>query len=193
MLADLVQAVALAMAEQGLDVDVRHGVDVPAQELTEVDVNNLPKPRITFIENGLEGNLRDSFRGDAGGVVAPGVSVDRTFWGLMTRTQACEARIWGFDTSVDASGQSTATPLTHRRAVERLINDPIEATGFLPALYACLMMSNNTWEPIDGYYDNKQTVNAGFGALYVFHFNLLLTVVGRRVGVAHPTPTVRGR
>lgn len=194
MMADLVAAFRLAVAAQGLAVDVRDGVENPAQELQTPDpVTGLPLPRVVFIENGLAGNLRDKY--GPNGNTRPGIAAPAHLYAtFMTRIQTCEMRVWGFDASVDASGQTIATPLSHRAAVNRLLHDPTAptgpATGLFPALYAVLGMAKETWEPVTGAFDNTAK-DIQFGALYVFEFNLAIPVIGRRVAIATPAPAVK--
>lgn len=191
MMADLVPAVRAALAAQGLSVDVRDGAEVPSQELQTADpVTGLPLPRVTFIENGEAGNLVDRYDGPAGAIQLAGRSVEenRLYVGFMTRVQACEMRVWGFDDTRDASGQTIATPPMHRAAVNRLLNWT-DGKGVFSALYACLRMASISWEPKRGHFDNASP-DIKFGALYVFEFDLPIPCIARKVAVARPTPDV---
>lgn len=191
MMADLVIGVRAALAAQGLTVDVRDGAENPAQELQASDpATGLPLPRVIFIENGEAGNLQDRYDGADGAIALPGKSVEqnRLYVGFMTRTQACEMRVWGFDNTRDGTGQTIATPPMHRAAVNRLLNWT-DGTGVFSALYAILGMASISWSPKRGHFANEQK-DVAFGALYVFEFDLPIPCIARRVAVATPRPTV---
>jgi hypothetical protein len=197
MMADLVAAVSKALAAQGLLVEVRDGAEVPAQELEGTDpATGLPIPRIVFIENGYAGNLPDRYDGPTGAIALPGLSAAarHLYLGFLTRTQAVEVRVWGFDTTADASGNNIATPPQHRAAVNRLLHNSDTTaeglgTGLLPALYSLMGMANITWLPQRGHFDNDQK-DVKFGALYIFEMGLPIPVIARRVAVATPSPAV---
>lgn len=193
MMADLVAGVRLALAAQvpPLAIDVRDGAENPAQELQAADpLTGLPLPRVIFIENGANGNLMDRYDGPDGAVQLPGKSIEenRTYIGFMTRIQACEMRVWGFDQTTDASGNNIATPAMHRAAVNKLLNWT-DGTGVFAALYACLRIASISWMPKRGHFDNDQK-DIKYGALYVFEFDLPVPCIARRVLRATPQPNV---
>lgn len=194
MMSDLVAAVAKAIAAQGLVVDVRDGAEVPAQELMGTDpATGLPIPRIVFIENGRDGNLTDRYDGPSGAIALPGRAVpSHNYVNFLTRIQGIEVRVWGFDNTVDATGNNVATPPMHRTAVNKLMHS-IDGTGLFPAMYMLMGIANITWLPQRGRFDNASP-DVKFGALYIFEFGLPIPVIARRVAVAQPSPrlTING-
>lgn len=193
-MADLVVGVRAALAAQGLAVDVRDGAEHPAQELQASDpATGLPLPRVVFIENGEDGNLVDRYDGPDGAIQMPGKSIEeaRLYVGFMTRVQACEMRVWGFDSTTNERGDNIATPAMHRAAVNRLLNWT-DGTGVFAALYAILRIAKESWTPKRGHFANQQK-DIAFGALYVFEFDLPIPCIARRVAKATPQPNLAVR
>lgn len=186
MMADLVSGVRDQFAAQGLDVDVYDGAEYPARELYAVDADGNPKPRVVFIENGLDGNVRDTFGASIGPSFRVGPPLPRMAREAFCRNQGVEVRVWSFDPSKDENGMPNATPLQHRAAVNRLVNH-VDGTGVLPALYGVLGFSKEAWEIVGGGFDNDGK-EIKYGATYVLTFRLPVPVIVQLAKVATPRP-----